>query len=59
MDGYIACCRYEPSLDELLADEMMTPVLKSAGFDPRSLKDMMAQTARRLEERERPAEGEE
>ena len=28
------CCRYEPSLEDLLDDEVMEPVLRSAGFDP-------------------------
>ena len=50
MDG---CCRYEPSLDDLLADEMMEPVLKSAGFDSRGFREMMVETARRFEHRER------
>jgi hypothetical protein len=59
MDGRIARCRYEPSLDELLSDEMMRPVLKSAGFDPQRLKDMLAQTARRIEDRERRVGAEE
>jgi hypothetical protein len=58
MDGRIACCRYEPSLDELLSDEMMKPVLRSAGCDPQRLKDMMAETARRIGEREGHVEGE-
>ncbi len=58
MDGRVTCCRYEPSLDELLADEMMTPVLRSAGFDPQALRDMLAETARRIEDRERRVEGE-
>jgi hypothetical protein len=52
MDGRITCCRYEPSLDELLSDEMMTSVLKSAGCDPQRLRDMMAETARRIDGRE-------
>ena len=51
MDGRNACCRYEPSLEELLSDEMMTPVLKSAGFDTQQFRDMMVETARRIEER--------
>ncbi len=50
MDG---CCRYEPSLDDLLADEMMEPVLKSAGLDPEGFREMMVETARRFEHRER------
>lgn len=50
MDG---CCRYEPSLDDLLADEMMEPVLKSAGLDTEGFREMMVETARRFEHRER------
>jgi hypothetical protein len=50
MDG---CCRYEPSLDDLLADEMMEPVLKSAGLDSQGFREMMVETARRFEHRER------
>ncbi|HVH78922.1 MAG TPA: hypothetical protein VM782_06015 [Stellaceae bacterium] len=49
MDGRFDCCRYEPSLDDLLADEVMTPVLRSAGFDPQGFRDMMAEAARRLD----------
>lgn len=56
MDGRTARCRYEPSLDELLSDEMMTPVLRSAGFDPQALKAMLVETARRIENRERRGE---
>ncbi|HVH77338.1 MAG TPA: hypothetical protein VM755_20670 [Stellaceae bacterium] len=50
MDGRNPCCRYEPSLEELLSDEMMEPVLKSAGFDAQQFRDMMVETARRIEE---------
>jgi hypothetical protein len=50
MDG---CCRYEPSLDDLLADEMMEPVLKSAGLDTEGFREMMVETARRFEHRKR------
>ena len=32
MDGRTDCCRTEPSLEDLLADEVMTPVLRSAGL---------------------------
>ena len=49
MAGRADCCRYEPSLDELLDDDMMEPVLRSAGLDPQGLRDMMAETARRLD----------
>lgn len=45
------CCRYEPSLEELLDDEMMEPVLRSAGFaDTQGFRDMIVETARRLDE---------
>lgn len=59
MDGSVACCRYELSLDELLSDEMMMPVLRSAGFDPQRLKDMLAETARRIGDRDHPVVGRE
>jgi len=49
MDGRFDCCRYEPSLEELLADDVMAPVLRSAGFDAQGFRDMMAETARRIE----------
>lgn len=51
MDGRFDCCRYEPSLDELLDDDVMTPVLRSAGFDTQGFRDMIAETARRLDRR--------
>jgi hypothetical protein len=53
MDGRIECCRYEPSLEDLLADEVMEPVLRSAGLEAQELRDMMVETARRIEDRER------
>ncbi|HEX3538642.1 MAG TPA: hypothetical protein VHU15_17925 [Stellaceae bacterium] len=49
MDRRSQCCRYEPSLDELLDDEVMEPVLRSAGFDAQGLRDMLVDTARRLD----------
>ena len=51
MAGHIDCCRYEATLDDLLDDEIMTPVLRSAGFDPQRLRDMMVETARRIDDR--------
>jgi hypothetical protein len=51
MDGRNDCCRYEPSLEDLLADEIMAPVLKSAGVDREGVREMMVETARRVEER--------
>ena len=51
MVGHAECCRYEPSLEDLLDDEVMAPVLRSAGFDPQGLRDMMVETARRIDDR--------
>ena len=56
MDGRFDCCRYEPSLEDLLADDVMAPVLRSAGFDAQGFRDMMAETARRID-RGAPREG--
>ena len=53
MERRMNCCRYQPSLDELLADEVMEPVLRSAGLDLHELREMMVETARRLEDRDR------
>ena len=53
MDERIECCRYEPNLEDLLADEVMTPVLRSAGLEAREFREMMAETARRIERRDR------
>jgi hypothetical protein len=53
MDERIECCRYEPNLEDLLADEVMTPVLRSAGLEAREFREMMAETARRIEKRDR------
>jgi hypothetical protein len=53
MDGHFDCCRYRPSLDDLLADEVMEPVLRSAGLDQHELREMMVETARRVEYRDR------
>ncbi|HYU13101.1 MAG TPA: hypothetical protein VEK82_11030 [Stellaceae bacterium] len=51
MAGRFDCCSYEPSLEDLLADEVMAPVLRSAGFDAQGFRDMMAETARRIDHR--------
>jgi hypothetical protein len=52
MSARLLCCRYEPSLDDLLAeDEVMMPVLKSAGLDRREFRKLLLETARRLEGR--------
>jgi hypothetical protein len=56
MDERFECCRYEPSLEDLLADEVMTPVLRSAGLQEREFREMMAETARRIENRDRQRE---
>jgi hypothetical protein len=53
MDERYDCCRYRPSLDDLLADEVMEPVLRSAGLDHHELREMMVETARRIEWRNR------
>jgi hypothetical protein len=53
MDERFECCRYEPSLEDLLADELMTPVLRSAGLEAQEFREMMVQTARRIEDRAR------
>jgi hypothetical protein len=43
-----ACCRYEPSLDELIDDDMMQPVLQSAGFDRERFHDLMVEAGERI-----------
>jgi len=53
MDERSECRRYEPSLEDLLADEVMQPVLRSAGLELKELREMMVETARRIEHRER------
>ncbi len=40
--------RCEPSLDELLADEMMGAVARSAGTDRAGLRALLSETASRL-----------
>ncbi|HTV46072.1 MAG TPA: hypothetical protein VMF05_12215 [Stellaceae bacterium] len=57
MAEHLDCCRYRPSLDDLLADEVMQPVLRSAGLERHELREMMVETARRLEDRDRNADG--
>lgn len=42
------CCRYEASLDDLIADDMMQPVLESAGLDRERFHDLMVETRERL-----------
>ncbi len=48
MAGRTECCRYEPSLDELLDDDMMRPVLESAGYDRERFHDLMVETGERI-----------
>ncbi len=50
MDARTICCRSEPSFEDLLGDEMMTPVLRSAGFDTQGFRDMIVETARRMDD---------
>lgn len=38
----------EPTLDELLGDEMMATVMRSAGLDARQLRALLAELARRM-----------
>ena len=51
MTAQSACCRYEASLEDLLDDEVMAPVLRSAGFDPQGFREMMVATAKRIDDR--------
>jgi hypothetical protein len=48
MAGRNECCRYEPSLDELLDDDIMRPVLRSAGYDRERFHDLMVETGERV-----------
>ncbi len=41
----------EPSLEELLGDEIMAPVMRRAGLDGAELRRRLAELARRLGER--------
>ncbi len=38
----------EPTLDELLRDDVMAPVMRSAGLDAAKLRAFLAELARRL-----------
>jgi hypothetical protein len=58
MDERPECCRYEPSLEDLLADEVMEPVLRSAGLELQELREMMMETARRIEDRAQRSDAE-
>jgi hypothetical protein len=48
MAGRNECCRYELSLDELLADDIMQPVLESAGYDRDRFHDLIVETGKRV-----------
>jgi hypothetical protein len=50
VSGRIDCCRYEASLDELIDDDVMAPVLRSAGLDAQGLRDLIFATARRFDQ---------
>jgi hypothetical protein len=50
--GRTDCCRYEATLDELIEDEMMAPVLRSAGLDAQRFRDLLVETARRFDKRD-------
>ena len=49
MAGRTDCCRYEATLDELIDDEVMAPVLRSAGLDAQRFRDLIVETARRFD----------
>jgi hypothetical protein len=42
----------EPTLDDLLDDEIMAPVMRSAGLDAAQLKARLRETARRRSEQQ-------
>jgi hypothetical protein len=50
MDASTICCRYSQLRDLLGDDEMMTPVLRSAGFDAQGFREMIVETARRMDD---------
>jgi hypothetical protein len=52
MEGRFHCCRYEPGLEDLLSDEMMARVLRSAGLDTQEFRELIAATARRIDDRD-------
>jgi hypothetical protein len=45
------CFCYRATLDELLADELMAPVLHRAGYKPDEFREMMTEMARRNRKR--------
>jgi hypothetical protein len=54
----IEMCDCEPTLDELLADPMMEPVLQQSGTDARQLRDLLAQAVARRAQGKSPAAAE-
>ena len=42
LDG---CLCYRATLDEILSDDMMAPVLHSAGYEPDEFREMMTEMA--------------
>jgi hypothetical protein len=57
MSGRLVCWRDEPNLDDLLAeDEIMMPVLRSAGLNRSEFRELLLETARRRD-RARAARG--
>ena len=53
MAAHAECCRYEPSLEDLLDDEVMATVLRSSGYDRQGFRRMMVETAKRVDNRQR------
>ena len=45
------CFCYPATLDDLLSDDMMAPVLRSAGYEPDQFREMMTEMARKGETR--------
>jgi hypothetical protein len=43
------CFCYRATLDDLLSDDMMAPVLRSAGYEPDEFREMIVEMARRGE----------
>ena len=42
------CFCTRATLDDLLSDEVMTPVLRNAGYEPDEFREMMTEMARNL-----------
>jgi hypothetical protein len=45
------CLCYRATLDDLLSDDMMAPVLRSAGYEPDEFREMIMEMARKGETR--------